>query len=873
MRSAHPTNVLFKQALKIWNELNGRSNRMHNNLTTLRRAVETILRCNLETAIGIPDKGEADRRIEQFLDTIAPQHVEHVLAQWLDPQWVILAGGQGTRIDPSGRLNKTLDLWFGEYNTLQVSRSYLPGTRPHIIVVNSKMAERLVTREIPLDGVIPPSALDMKAVNRLCGPNAILCVQPEQNGTGGALQEAIPAVQASDAEWMGVGFGDEPFLNQAVYLQTLVSHFISGADVTLCGKIPETVVDKGGLFFDQDGRFVGTKEWNEMTDGEKNEMSRRLDCGEGYTNTGITLIRSSAAIDRMNRLQPHGSKSELHHVDLIRHCYEDGLNTHAYIYPEKAISGINRWSNLIAGEESLFARTRVMLAQRGVRVAPAAQITLTNEDIEIGNGCYFLGRIHLGKGVRIGNYCRLENVELSGNTSVGDLVGLKDVKATDTVFESNPLSEEIGAPVTGLGVLSEVQNCRFDRAKVGRAVHLRFVKAAATVVPAGMSIDHRELGVPSSADLGTPLFPLDTESDATEKTSDALGQLVVSEHIPGVYTFGEMRNKPDWENLRRHVRSHSNAELIGRATSNPALRRVALKAVDDLLEMRKEDGTYVTDELTPEEIWGVIFEVVSLATGNPDPYRRDKLKARQTALTLLDQFPDCDWTQRLKLVIAANIIDYSSARVIARLAEQPDYFNRVLQEAVHALLAIDCLEQFQSEVIEGSPKRLVWLIDNDGEAVFDLWLIQMLLDLGHQVTIVVKAAPASNDVTLTDLEEIINLPPFQGLRSAVNGGEVSLCSSGSKTIGTNLYQATPSFVNVLLDAELIISKGQGNFYTTQGLKRDTFYLLLSKGITAERFTGVVPDPNKVIDGLILAYVPAGTKLESTLAEFCGAMTD
>ena len=699
---------------------------MHNNLTTLRHAVEDILRCNLASAIGVPDKDEAEKRIEQFLHAIAIRDDDISLAQWLDPQWVILAGGQGTRIDPSGRLNKTLDLWFGEHNTLHKSRRCLPGARPHIIVVNPTMAERLVTGDTPLDGIIPPSALDMEAVNRLCGPNAILCVQPEQNGTGGALQAAIPAVKESDAEWIGIAFGDEPFLDQSIFLQTLVSHFISGAAVTLCGKIPETVVDKGGLFFDDAGRFVGTKEWSEMTDGEKDEMSRRLDRGEGYTNTGITLIRRRAAVDRINRLQPHGSKSELHHVDLIRYCYEDGLKTYAYIYPEEAISGINRWSNLLAGEEALFARTRTQLAQKGVRVNPAAQITLTDDDIRIGNGCYFLGRIHLGESVRIGNYCRLENVELSGNTEVGDLVGLTDVKAKDTLFESNPLSEEIGAPIAGLRVLSEVQNCRFDRVQVGRSVHLRFVKAAATVIPAGMSIDNRELGVPSPADLGFPLFLSRTESDAPESASNALDQLVLPKYIPGVYTFGEMRGKPDWENLRQHVRSHSATELIPRATGNPSLRRIAYKAVDDLLEMRKADGSYVTDELTPEEIWGVIFEVVSLATGNPDPYRKDKLKARQTALAFLDGLRHLGSMEQMRLVIAANVIDYSSATVIARLGAQPDFFDSVLHEAVYAPFAIDCFEQFLSLMVDEHPKRLVWLTDNDGEAVFDLWFIQTL---------------------------------------------------------------------------------------------------------------------------------------------------
>ena len=370
--------------------------------------------------------------------------------------------------------------------------------------------------------------------------------------------------------------------------------------------------------------------------------------------------------------------------------------------------------------------------------------------------------------------------------------------------------------------------------------------------------------------MGTPLFLPRTESDAPENASNALDQLVVPEYIPGVYTFGDMRGKPDWENLREHIRSHSDAELIARATRNPSLRRVARKAVYDLLEMRKANGAYVTDELTPEEIWGIIFEVVSLATGNPDPYRKDKLKARQTALAFLDGLRHLGSMEQMKLVIAANVIDYSSATVIARLADQPDYFDRVLHEAMYAPLAIDCFEQFLSLVVDEHPKRLVWLTDNDGEAVFDLWFIQTFLSLGHHITIVGKATPASNDATLADLEEIVAHQQFEELRKAIDCGDVSLCSSGSKTTGTNLHQATPSFVNAMLDADLVIAKGQGNFYTTQGLRRDTLYLLLSKGVTAERFTGVAPDPNQVIDGLILAYLPAGTKLEGTLAEFCGA---
>ena len=848
---------------------------MNSSLDNLRQTIETVLRCDLSEAIDISDMAEAEKLIQRFLHAVSNRMGDRSdqihqdseqLARQINPQWVILAAGKGTRIDPSSRLNKNLDLWFGEKNTLQLSRSYLPGSRPHIIVVNAQMAARIAKSDVPSSGIIPPSALNLEETDRLFGSNAILCLQPENPyGTGAALRVALPAVAESDAECIGVAFGDEPFLNQAIFVGTLLSHFTAGADVTLCGKIPETVVDKGGLFFDDEGKFIGTKEWYDMTDGEKETMRQRWERGEAYTNTGITLISREAAVARMDRLQPHGDKSELHHADLIRHCYEDSLKTNAYIHPGEIISGINRWSNVLTGEEHLFAEVKQKLVQKGVRVDPAAQITLTNDDIEIGHGCYLLGRVHLGDSVKIGNYCRLENVVLLGNTIVGDRVGLKDVSATDTVFESNSLSTDIAAPVTGLAVGSYIEDSQFDSVKVGRAVSLKSVAARAIVLPAELSIRDIELGI-----LPRPTsHPTRSAPYASSQNSWALlDQLVLPGYNPGVFTLDEKRWLPDWENIRKHVRSHSEHELIARATRNPTLRQTAIGAVTELLELRKASGAHVIEDLTFEELWGSIFKIVALCTGNPDPYRKDKLSARQTALNLLAQFSDCDWPEQLKLVIAGNIIDYSSVRIVAKLQETPDYFDLVFREAIHASLAIDCFDRFRLMVIEGEPKRLLWLIDNDGESVFDLWLIESLAERGHQITAVGKAEPATNDATLDDLRELAAHPHFQKLQEQIAAGNVRFISSGSNTPGTNLYQATGEFANAFLDADLVISKGQGNLFTTAGLKKDTFYLLLSKGMTSEHMTGVIADQSKVIDGLILAYVPGGTRLDRTLKEFC-----
>ena len=138
--------------------------------------LEELLGCELEeTLIAISADTAA---LEDFLSTLPTDTLEHHLT----PQWVVLAAGKGTRIDPTGRLSKTLDITFGEQNTLQHSRRYLPGNRPDIVVINPQMAAR-----IEKNGKNGAAA-------ELLGPDAIPCVQEEMNGTGGALQAALPAL-------------------------------------------------------------------------------------------------------------------------------------------------------------------------------------------------------------------------------------------------------------------------------------------------------------------------------------------------------------------------------------------------------------------------------------------------------------------------------------------------------------------------------------------------------------------------------------------------------------------------------------------------------------------------------------------------------
>ena len=105
--------------------------------------LENLIGCKLEdVTVGINFNSDS---LETFLNSLPTDSLEN----YLSPQWVVLAAGKGTRIDPTGRLSKTLDIMFGEQNMLQRSCRFLPGNRPHIVVINPQMAARIAESESP----------------------------------------------------------------------------------------------------------------------------------------------------------------------------------------------------------------------------------------------------------------------------------------------------------------------------------------------------------------------------------------------------------------------------------------------------------------------------------------------------------------------------------------------------------------------------------------------------------------------------------------------------------------------------------------------------------------------------------------------------
>jgi uncharacterized protein with ATP-grasp and redox domains len=240
------------------------------------------------------------------------------------------------------------------------------------------------------------------------------------------------------------------------------------------------------------------------------------------------------------------------------------------------------------------------------------------------------------------------------------------------------------------------------------------------------------------------------------------------------------------------------------ATKDRVKQEKVLKAV--LSELGK---TSIKNKIPPQ-IARKVHRIVKKVTKNNDPYKKMKDRYNRKALKM---FPSLKRKvarskDRLltatKLAIAGNIIDFG-----------PSYkFNleKTIEEVLVQDFAIDHFDRFR-KVLQKS-ERVVYLGDNTGEIVFDRILLEELKD--KEITFVVKGGPIINDATVEDAK-------FAGINKIA---KIKTVSNGEP--GTGPDRNSKRFINFLKGADIVISKGQGNYEALSEVDANIFFLLKAK---------------------------------------------
>ncbi len=217
-----------------------------------------------------------------------------------------------------------------------------------------------------------------------------------------------------------------------------------------------------------------------------------------------------------------------------------------------------------------------------------------------------------------------------------------------------------------------------------------------------------------------------------------------------------------------------------------------------------------------------IYRLIREEIAERDPFLAAKRRFNETALSMYPRLEalvaasDDPFDTAARLAIAGNIIDLGAKQ---GLSEEEAF--AAVDAALHAPFEGDTAAL--REAAERA-RNILYLADNAGEIVFDRLLVERLPM--ERVTLAVRGAPIINDALMEDAR-------VAGLDTLVR-----VISNGADAPGTVLGLASEEFRAAFEAADLVISKGQGNYETVEpGPGREVFYLLKVKCAVIARDLG------------------------------------
>ncbi len=191
-----------------------------------------------------------------------------------------------------------------------------------------------------------------------------------------------------------------------------------------------------------------------------------------------------------------------------------------------------------------------------------------------------------------------------------------------------------------------------------------------------------------------------------------------------------------------------------------------------------------------------VHRTIKERTGNEDPYLIQKEKCNQIAQQFLPAIEklleeDNSLINYLKVAITGNIIDFGALGLDRDI-------EALITETMQKDLAVDHSDLLEEELQKAG--KVLYLVDNIGEIVFDKLLIEKLReDYQVGVTVALKEKPILNDACIPDALEI-------GLDEVAE-----LTTIGTDSIGVIYEDFSPEFVERFQEADLVIAKGLGNY--------------------------------------------------------------
>lgn len=213
-------------------------------------------------------------------------------------------------------------------------------------------------------------------------------------------------------------------------------------------------------------------------------------------------------------------------------------------------------------------------------------------------------------------------------------------------------------------------------------------------------------------------------------------------------------------------------------------------------------------QVSPPVMGRELHRMIRASLKNGDPYLEIKEKYNRMLLELYPSFKkmveqsDSPFDTAMRLAIGGNVIDFGAKY-------QYDVMETI-QQALEQDLSVDDSASLKKAV--AGAKRLLYIGDNCGEIVLDKLFLEHL-DVEEKI-FVVRGGPVINDITLEDAR-------YVGMEEVAN-----VLTTGDDSPGAVWENTSAEFRKHFMEADVVISKGQGNLEGLMEVKHKQLYFML-----------------------------------------------
>lgn len=309
--------------------------------------------------------------------------------------------------------------------------------------------------------------------------HTLFALQEPQNGTGHAVQQAIPHLP--DDHLVLILFGDVPLVRTETLQQVL--KLSNNEHLSLLTISLDNPFGYGRIVRDENGQILSIVEQKDAT-AEQQKISE--------VNSGIMAVPARLLKPWLGELQANNAQKELYLTDLIAIANAHGVHVQGHCLcadQHWQVAGINTPLQLAHLERQYQNLQAEKLLTEGVRLADPARIEVRaaknsalageiahGQDVEIDVGCIFNGQVTLGDNVQIGAYCHISNAHIGAGTVI----------APFTHIDGESLGVQVGEDAL-IGPFSRLR----PGAVLGNEVHIgNFVEVKNSTLAQGAKANH-----------------------------------------------------------------------------------------------------------------------------------------------------------------------------------------------------------------------------------------------------------------------------------------------------------------------------------------------------------------------------------------------